>query len=249
METETPRPLRVLVACEYSGVVRDAFRARGHHALSCDLLPTDAPGPHHTGDVFDVLADPARFFGGPIDLMVAHPPCTYMANSSSRHLYLQDEDGHTLRDRDGAKVPNPERWHGLYDGARFFRALWEADVPRIAVENPVMLGHAKRVIGRGELLQPTQTVQPYQHGHMESKATCLWLRNLPALVPTDDVRAATMALPYAQRAKVHHASPGPDRWKLRSTTYAGIAAAMADQWGALPPLTETPEPAQLALAV
>lgn len=240
METETNRPLRVLVACEYSGAVRDAFRARGHDAMSCDLLPTDVPGPHYQGDVFDVIGDGW-------DLMVAHPPCTFMANSSSKHLYLLDDKGHTIRDDKGAKIPNPERWHGLYEGAAFFRALWESDVPRIAVENPVMLGHAKRVIGRGDLLQPTQTVQPYHHGHTETKATCLWLKNLPALTPTHDVRAETMALPYSQRAKVHNASPGPDRWKLRSTTFAGIAAAMADQWGSLPPLTNT-LPARPALA-
>lgn len=226
----------VLVACEYSGTVRDAFLRAGHYAISCDLLPSDSTGlvwnatkgwigpGHYTGDVFDILADPVRFFGGPIDLMVAHPPCTYLTNAGARWLY-----------EPGTRTPVPERWQGLRDGAAFFRALWEADVPHIAVENPVMMGHAKRLLWDhdGEPMEPTQTFQPYEFGHMETKRTCLWLKDLPPLAPTNDVKAATMALPYGERAKVHHASPGPDRWKLRSTFYRGVADAMATQWGAV----------------
>lgn len=224
----------ILVACEYSGTVRDAFLRRGFNAMSCDLLPTDAPGPHYQGDVFDVLNDPARFFGGPIHLMVAHPPCTYLTNAGARWLWQYDQQARqTVTDANGQKLPDWRRWRDMEEGAEFFRALWEADVPRIAVENPVMVGYAKAIIGRGERLEPSCSFQPYHHGHMEQKQTCLWLKNLPNLVPSDDVKAATLALPYAERAKVHHASPGPDRWKLRSTFFRGVGEAMADQWGPL----------------
>lgn len=200
--------MRVLVACEYSGVVRDAFLAAGHDALSCDLLPTDSPGPHYQGDVFDVIGDGW-------DLMVAHPPCTYLTNSGVRWL-------HTQRDR----------WQGLIEGAAFFRDLLQAPIPRVAVENPVMHGWASRIVG----CRQSQVVQPWQHGHPETKATGLWLRNLPPLTETNNVREHMLTLPKAERSRIHYASPGPDRWKLRSTTYAGIAQAMADQWGSLPPL-------------
>jgi len=195
--------VRVLVACEYSGRVRDAFRGLGHEAMSCDLLPTDAPGPHHQGDVFDVIDDGW-------DLMVAHPPCTYLCNSGVRWLST-----------------DITRWPRMIDGAVFFRRLLDSPIPRVAVENPVMHGHAAKIIGRRQ----AQIVQPWMFGHTETKATGLWLRGLPPLLATEDVKAAMLALPYGERAKVHHASPGPDRWKLRSTTYAGIAEAMAEQWG------------------
>lgn len=194
--------MRVLVACEYSGRVRDAFIANGHDAMSCDILPTDTPGPHYQGDVFDILDDGW-------DLMVAHPPCTYMANSGSKWLY----------NADGSK--NEERWENLREGAEFFKALWTADIPRIAIENPIMLGYAKEIIGSKQ----SQVIQPWMFGHGETKATCLWLKGLPNLVPTDIVDG--------REQKVHNMPPSPERWKLRSTTYQGIAEAMGKQWGNL----------------
>jgi hypothetical protein len=142
--------------------------------------------------------------------MIAHPPCTYLTNSGVRWLYSDQT-----------------RWQGLIDGAVLFRELLNAPIPRVAVENPVMHGWAAKIVGQRQ----TQVIQPWMFGHTETKATGLWLRGLPPLLTTEDVKAAMLALPYAERAKVHHASPGPDRWKLRSTTYAGIAAAMAEQWG------------------
>lgn len=195
--------MRVLVACEYSGTVRDAFLALGHDAMSCDLLPTDAPGPHYEGDVFDVIGDGW-------DLMVAHPPCTYLCNSGVRWLST-----------------DIKRWPHMIDGATFFRSLLEAQIPRIAVENPVMHKHAAKIIGRRQ----DQVVQPWMFGHPEQKATGLWLKGLPPLVATDDVRDVMKSLPKSVTQRLHYASPGPDRWKLRSTTFAGIAAAMAEQWG------------------
>jgi hypothetical protein len=207
--------MKVLVACEYSGAVRDAFLALGHDATSCDLLPTDVPGPHHQGDVFDIIDDGW-------DLMIAHPPCTYLCNSGVRWL----TDGY--RDGDVDKMRKAlDRWPDMVDGAVFFRRLLSADIPRIAVENPVMHGHARKIIGRG----PDQVVQPWMFGHPEKKGTGLWLKGLPPLLATDDVRDAMATLPKSETDRIHMASPGPDRWKLRSTTYAGIAAAMAEQWG------------------
>lgn len=207
--------MRVLVACEFSGAVRDAFAALGHYAMSCDLLPTESPGPHYEGDVFDVLDDGW-------DLMVAHPPCTYLCNSGFFHVYRDQS-------KDPAVVVGHDRWKALIDGAVFFRRLLDAPILKIAVENPQMVGWAAKIIGRKQ----DQVIHPYEFGHLERKATCLWLKGLPPLMPTEDVKAATFALPYGETAKIHHASPGPDRAKLRSTTYAGIAAAMADQWGGM----------------
>jgi hypothetical protein len=182
--------MRVLVACEYSGTVRDAFRERGHDAMSCDLLPTDAPGPHYQGDVCDVLDDGW-------DLMIAHPPCTHLAVSGARwfHLKLQEQA----------------------DALDFVRLLMGSPIPRIAVENPVSIISSR-------IRKPDQIIQPWQFGHGETKATCLWLKGLPALKPTNVVDG--------REARVHRLPPSADRWKIRSTTYSGIAAAMADQWGA-----------------
>jgi len=196
--------VKVLVACEYSGTVRDAFIRGGHEAWSCDLLPTDAPGPHIQGDVVPMLAQGW-------DLMIAHPPCTYMTNSGVTWLHKQ-----------------PERWAKLEDAARFFRALWDAPISRIAIENPIMHKYAKQQIGG---LNQAQVVQPWMFGHMEQKATCLWLKNLPPLRQTKNVRAEMKLLPDNQRQRLHYLPPSADRWKLRSATYAGIAAAMAEQWG------------------
>lgn len=195
--------MNVLIACEFSGIVRDAFTARGHFGMSADLLPSERPGPHWTGDVEALLASDF-----PWDLLIAHPPCTFLANSGVRWLY-----------EDGEKELN--RWWEMEQSAKFFRRLLELPIPRIAIENPVMHGHAKALIGRG----PDQCIQPWQFGHGETKRTCFWLKNLPPLVPTDIVAG--------REPRVHHASPGPDRWKERSRTLLGIADAMADQWGSL----------------
>jgi hypothetical protein len=206
--------MRVLVACEYSGTVRDAFIRAGHYAMSCDLLPSESEvGDHHQGDVFDVL-------GNGWDLMVAHPPCTYLTNAANGSLYS------TNQSRPDA-LKGPARWAALIDGATFFRELLDAPIPRIAIENPVMNGYARKVIGRG----PDQTVQPWMFGHLETKAICLWLKGLPPLVATEDAHAAMLQLPKREYAKVHHASPGVDRSKVRSLFFRGVADAMAQQWG------------------
>jgi len=191
--------MKVLVACEYSGVVRDAFISRGHDATSCDLLPTDTPGPHIQGDVREHLNDGW-------DLMVAHPPCTYLANSGARWIW------------DGQKV-NEERFSALLDAVEFFKTLLDAPIPKIAVENPIMLGAGKILIGQRE----TQVIQPYHHGHPVTKATCLWLQSLPNLKETNMVKPT--------RSFGHDLPPSDNRWKIRSTTFKGIAEAMADQWG------------------
>jgi hypothetical protein len=196
--------MKVLIACEYSGRVRDAFIKRGHDAISCDLLPTDSPGPHYEGDVFDL--DLSEF-----DLMIAHPPCTYLTNSGVCHLHK-----------------DPERWALLDEGAAFFKRLLEAPVPRICIENPIMHKYAKERVGG---VKQSQIVQPWMFGHMEQKATCLWLKGLPLLQSTDNVKEEMMKLPDNERQRLHYLPPSKDRWKIRSTTYAGIAEAMASQWG------------------
>lgn len=182
--------MRALVACEYSGAVRDAFRARGHDAWSCDLLPTEAdPRWHIQGDVLSVLGDGW-------DLMVAHPPCTHLSVSGARWF----------------KHKLPEQAAAL----EFVRALLAAPIPRIALENPVSIISSR-------IRKPDQTIQPWQFGHGEVKRTCLWLKGLPRLMPTSIVGG--------REARVHRMPPGPDRWKERSRTFAGIAQAMAEQWG------------------
>lgn len=198
--------MRVLVACEYSGTVRDAFIRAGHEAMSCDILPTDKEGPHYQGDVRDVLGDGW-------DLMIAHPPCTYMTNSGVTWLHK-----------------DPTRWDRLDEAAAFFRMLLNAPIPHIAIENPIMHKYAKERIGG---VKQTQVIQPWMFGHMEQKATCLWLKNLPALVATDNVKEGMMALPANERQRLHYLPPSAERWKLRSTTFEGIAQAMADQWGSI----------------
>jgi hypothetical protein len=191
--------MRVLVACEFSGIVRDAFIAAGHDAMSCDLLPSERPGPHYEGSVFEVIA-------AGWDTLVAFPPCTFLANSGARWLYGGKGD-----------VRDDVRWHRMEAASFFFQHLLGADIPRIAVENPIMHRHAG-------IRKPDQIIQPWMFGHGETKATGLWLKGLPPLVPTDIVDG--------RQPRVHHASPGPDRWKERSRTLPGIATAMAGQWGA-----------------
>lgn len=195
----------MLVACEFSGVVRRAFVARGHDAWSCDLLPAeDRTNRHITGDVRDHLHD------GWDLMLVAHPPCTRLCNSGVRWL-TAPPPGRTVEDMRAE----------LVDGAGLFSVLWTAPIPCVAIENPVMHKHAKALIT--DYQPPAQSVQPWQFGHGEVKRTCFWLRNLPALTPTRVVEGRT--------ARVHRMSPGPDRWKERSRTFQGIAEAMADQWG------------------
>jgi hypothetical protein len=181
--------MRVLVACEYSGTVRDAFRALGHDAWSCDLLPTERPGSHYQGNVLNILDDGW-------DLMIAHPPCTHLAVSGARW------------------------WEGKLqeqaDALSFVVMLMNAPIPRIALENPISkISTAIR--------KPDQIIQPWQFGHGETKATCLWLKGLPKLEPTDIVEG--------REARIHKMPPSKDRWKERSRTYQGIAEAMALQWG------------------
>jgi site-specific DNA-cytosine methylase len=181
--------VRVLVACEYSGRVRDAFIAKGHDAVSCDLLPTDVPGPHYQGDVMDIIGDGW-------DMMIAHPPCTHLAVSGAR--WFKDKQAEQL------------------EALEFVKALLGADIPCIALENPVSIISSR-------IRKPDQVIQPWQFGHGETKATCLWLKGLPKLKPTNIVEG--------REQRVHKMPPGPNRWKERSRTFEGIAAAMADQWG------------------
>ncbi|KKK96062.1 hypothetical protein LCGC14_2666560 [marine sediment metagenome] len=181
--------MRVLIACEFSGVVRQAFRKRGHDAWSCDLLPTEISGPHIESDVLPVLDDGW-------DLMIAFPPCTHLASSGARWF---------------AKKHRQQR-----EALSFIFSLMNAPIPHIAIENPI------GVIST-QIRKPDQIIQPWQFGHGEVKATCLWLKGLPLLEPTNIVEG--------RRPRVHYEPPGPDRWKRRSITYQGIADAMAEQWG------------------
>lgn len=183
--------MRILVACEFSGIVRRAFRKRGHEAWSCDLLPSEMYGAHYQCDVMEVInAHP------PWDLMIAHPPCTHLAVSGAR--WFKDK----MREQEEA--------------LQFVRDLMAAPIKRIALENPISIISSR-------IRKPDQIIQPWQFGHGETKATCLWLKNLPKLIPTNIVDG--------REPRVHHASPGPDRWKERSRTLQGIGEAMAEQWG------------------
>ena len=193
--------MRVLVACEYSGTVRDAFLRAGHDALSCDLLPTDSPGPHYQGDVRDILADGW-------DLMIAHPPCTHLAVSGAR--WFKDKQTEQAEALD------------------FVRLLLDAPVPRIALENPVSIISSR-------IRKPDQIIQPYEHGHEATKTTCLWLKGLPHLQPTALVGKGARHVTKSGKSlpEWYNLPPSADRWKIRSATFPGIAAAMASQWGAL----------------
>ena len=196
--------MRVLIACEFSGVVRRAFAARGHDAWSCDMLPAeDRSNRHIVGDARDILND------GWDLLAVFHPPCTRLCNSGVRWL-SKPPPGKTL----------DQMQADLREATDLFSTFWNAPIERIAVENPIMHKHAKALIKN--YAPPAQTIQPWQFGHGEIKGTCLWLRNLPKLTPTQIVEGRT--------ARVHRMPPGPDRWKERSRTFSGVAEAMADQW-------------------
>ena len=191
--------MRILIACEYSGTVREAFAKLGHYALSCDLLETDVPGNHYKGDVFDIINDGW-------DMMIAHPPCTDLAVSGAAWFKEKQADGRQQR------------------SIEFFMRFTEANIPRIAIENPI--GIMSRLYRK-----PDQIIQPWMFGHKEQKATCLWLKGLPKLTETDNVKAEMLLLPKRERERLHYLPPSPDRWKLRSKTYKGIANAMASQWG------------------
>ena len=196
-KTTLNNPMKVLVACEYSGIVRDAFTIKGHDAWSCDILPTDNPnGNHYEGDVKDILYNDW-------DLIIAHPPCTYFANSGVRWLYEK-----------------PNRWAELDKAAEFFNLFLDHPCEKVAIENPVIHKHALKLINNRKY---TQTIQPFQFGHGETKRTCLWLKGLPKLQPTNIVEG--------REQRVWKLAPSKDRWKLRSTTFQGIADAMANQWG------------------
>jgi hypothetical protein len=212
--------VNVLVACERSGVVRAAFRRRGHNAWSCDLESADDGGLHLKMDAIHAA------YSQPWDLLIGHPECTYLSNSGAKHLYvgMKAENG-----------PNPDRWAHMGAAAAFFMALWNAPVARICLENPIMLGHPKRLFG---IPEPTQIIQPWMFGDFETKATCLWLRGLDPLLPrfrTWQGCRFALGLPADARPeqRVFRMAPGPNRKRDRSRTYEGIAAAMADQWGSL----------------
>jgi hypothetical protein len=201
--------LKVLVACEYSGRVRDAFIARGHDAMSCDLLPTDVAGPHYQGDIFDII-------NNGWDLMIAHPPCTYLSVSGMHW---------TTRG-----LRNPQLTE---DALNFVQRLMDAPIAKIAVENPISVISSR-------IRKPNQIISPYQFGHDASKKTCLWLKNLPLLTATQMIEPRVVITPSGKPAKrwgnqcdnygQDKLPPSVDRWKLRSATYQGIADAMAAQW-------------------
>ena len=203
--------MRVLIACEFSGTVRRAFRSLGHDAWSCDILPADDGSEHHyQDDIRNVLGRGKPWNEPSWDLMIADPPCTYLTNSGVTWLHR-----------------DPTRWQKLDEAAEFFKMLLDAPIPRIAIENPIMHKYAKERIGG---VKQSQVIQPWMFGHPESKATCLWLKNLPTLKETKNVKEEMLKLPDSERQRLHWLPPSADRWKLRSTTYSGIAEAMAEQW-------------------
>jgi hypothetical protein len=202
LQLEMSQRLKVLIACEFSGVFRKAFTDLGHIAMSCDLRETEQEGWHYKGDVRDVLD-----FNW--DLMVAHPTCQYLTNSGVCHLY-KDES----------------RWKKLDEAVDFFKLFLNANIPKIAIENPIPHKYAVERIGRSY----DQLIQPYMFGHMEQKATCFWLKNLDPVQPTNNVKQQMMLLPNKERQRVHYMSPGKDREKERSRSFTGIAEACALTW-------------------
>lgn len=218
--------MRVLVACEFSAVVRDAFRNRGHDAWSCDLLPTEGdPSYHIQSNALTILKDGW-------DMLIAHPPCTYLTNAGVRHLFdhVQTKNGKQ------AFVHGKERWKLMEEAASFFNTFKDCGIHRIAIENPIPHKYAKQLIGKYN-----QLIQPWMFGHKKSKAICLWLKNLPPLIPMWNMQEFKGPPPKRMSSKekrdwheVHYASPGKDRWKKRSRFFEGVARAMADQWGSLP---------------
>lgn len=223
--------MKILIACEFSGIVRDAFKAVGHDVISCDLLDTEQPGKHHIGDVRDIL------YSG-FDMMIAHPPCTYLTNAQAWTYARPDRFPNRLQQRQEA--------------IDFFMLLKNAPIRHICIENPIPMGIVQQAVGKYD-----QVIQPYQFGHAESKSTCLWLKELPLLRTTKFAEwkqyvckcgnvfeaalgkygccdaPARIMWDNQTRGGQNKLSPGADRWKERSRTYPGIAEAMANQWGAI----------------
>lgn len=199
--------MRILIACECSGVIRRALRARGWEAWSCDLKPAEDGSRHHFQEdaIRIAYGEPWRW-----DAMIAHPECTYLANSGAKHLYAGMSK---------ANGPDGDRWARMGEAAAFFMALWRAPIPQIAIENPIMLGHPRRLFG---IPERSQIVQPWWFGHGETKATCLWLKGFPRLRKTNEVAG--------REQRVFRMAPGPNRKADRSRTYEGLADAIADQW-------------------
>lgn len=195
--------MRVLIACEFSGIVREAFNSLGHDAWSCDIIDTEIPGKHIKDDVLNHLDDGW-------DLLIAHPPCTFLSNSGVQWLHKVDG-----------------RWKEMESSALFFKKLLDCDIPKIAVENPIPHKYCLEIIGR----KYDQLIQPYMFGHPEQKATCLWLKGLHPLRESNNVRNEMRNLSKKESQRVFYASPSPNRWKERSRTLKGIAQAMAEQWG------------------
>lgn len=195
--------MKILIACEYSGIVRDAFIRKGHEAMSCDLLPTEQPGPHYQGNVLDIINDG-------FDMMIAHPPCTRLCNSGVRWLHERD------------------LWEDLYEACDFYLKLRNAPIHKKAIENPIMHKYAKNLLGSVN----RQIIKPSWFGEKTFKATGFELHNLPLLVPSNKIEEPEKNTDeYKKWSWVHRCSPGPNRWKIRSTTLKGIADAMAEQWG------------------
>jgi len=196
--------MRLLVACEESGAVRDAFRDKGHDAWSCDYQECSAdPTYHIRGDVLEVIDDNW-------DMLIGFPTCTYLCNSGVRHLHT-----------------DPSRWLKLFEASEFFLKLWQAPIAKVVIENPIPHKYAVTLIGE----KYTQLIQPWQFGHPESKATCLWERGVEPLVETDNVYELYKSLPKKEAQRIHYMSPGADRAKERSKTFKGISLAMAQKWG------------------
>ena len=193
--------MKILIACEFSGTVRRAFAKNGHNVTSCDLLPSDDNSKDHYQGDVFDLLNNNKY-----DLMIAHPPCTHLAVSGAAWFKAKRESG------------------VQQEALAFVQRLMDADIPKICIENPVS-------IISSQIRKPEQIIQPYQFGHLEQKKTCLWLKNLPNLADTNNVYAEMMTLPKKDREKMHYLPPSPDRWKLRSKTYQGVADAMASQWG------------------
>lgn len=196
--------MKILIACEFSGTVRDEFIKKGHDAISCDLLPGEGEfkEKHYQGDVFDII-------NNGYDLMIAHPPCTYLTVSANKWYKDQPE-------RKSGVLVGKKRRDARNEAIEFFMKLYNCNIPKLAIENPIGVISSR-------FRKPDQVLQPWMFGHGETKATCLWLKGLPLLTPTDIVDGREQAL--------HKLPPSKDRWKLRSITYKGIAEAMANQWG------------------
>jgi hypothetical protein len=207
--------MKVAVICEYSGVVRDAFTRSGHDAMSFDLLPTEIAGQHFQGDCTTLPME----FWSQFDLAICHPPCTYLSNSGVCWLHK-----------------DPSRWDKLRDGAELFKWMLNLPIPMIAVENPIQHKYAKELIGQNQ----TQVIQPWMFGHAEQKATCLWLKGLPELKPTNNVKEEMMGMTKSQRQRLHYLPPSADRAKERARTFQGIADAIVSQWGSLQPVKGMP---------